>query len=131
VLPSTHRLRRSADFGAAVRGGRRAGAGSLVVHVAREVTGDEPPRMGFVVAKAVGGAVVRNRTKRRLRALARPLVGQLPAGSRVVVRANPVAASLPTRALEHDLRRALARLGLPVAQPIAVADLPADAGVTS
>jgi ribonuclease P protein component len=130
VLPSTHRLRRSADFGAAVRGGRRAGTGSLVVHVAREVTGEEPPRMGFVVSKAVGGAVARNRTKRRLRALARPLVGQLPAGSRVVVRANPTAASLPTPALERDLRGALARLGLPVAQRIVVADLPSDTEVT-
>lgn len=128
MLPSTHRLRRSADFGAAVRGGRRAGARSLVVHAARELVADEPPRMGFVVSKAVGGAVVRNRTKRRLRALARPIVGQLPPGSRVVVRANPAAASLATPALDRDLRGALTRLGLPVAQPVAAADPPSAAG---
>ncbi len=39
--------------------------------------GDEAIRVGFTVTKKIGGAVVRNRMKRRLRALAREL---LPAG---------------------------------------------------
>jgi ribonuclease P protein component len=112
VLPATHRLLRSADFGAAVRGGRRSGSRNLVVHVARETAPGEPARVGFVVSKAVGGAVVRNRTKRRLRALARPLVATLPEGVRVVVRANPAAAASTGADLEHDLVTALRRLGL-------------------
>jgi ribonuclease P protein component len=112
VLPAAHRLRRSADFGAAVRGGRRSGSRTLVVHVARASAPGEPARVGFVVSKAVGGAVVRNRTKRRLRALARPLVSALPAGSRVVVRANPSAAAANGAELERDLTGALRRLGL-------------------
>ena len=39
--------------------------------------GDPTKRVGFTVTKKIGGAVVRNRMKRRLRALAREL---LPAG---------------------------------------------------
>jgi ribonuclease P protein component len=39
--------------------------------------GDPAKRVGFTVTKKIGGAVVRNRMKRRLRALAREL---LPAG---------------------------------------------------
>ena len=39
--------------------------------------GDDAMRVGFTVTKQIGGAVVRNRMKRRLRALAREL---LPAG---------------------------------------------------
>jgi ribonuclease P protein component len=84
----------------------------VVVHVARASAPGEPARVGFVVSKAVGGAVVRNRTKRRLRALARPLVSPLPAGSRVVVRANPAAAAAASAELGRDLTAAFGRLGL-------------------
>jgi ribonuclease P protein component len=41
--------------------------------------GDPAKRVGFTVTKKIGGAVIRNRMKRRLRALAREL---LPAGGR-------------------------------------------------
>lgn len=62
--------------------------------------------MGFVVSKAVGNAVVRNRVKRQLRHLARERVGLLPAGSLVVLRANPAAAGV--KSLAPDLDSALA-----------------------
>ena len=52
-----------------------------------------PPRVGFVVSKAVGGAVVRNTVKRRLRALVAGQLATLPQGVDLVVRANPAAAS--------------------------------------
>lgn len=59
-------------------------------------------RVGFVVSKAVGGAVVRNRVERRLRHLvATELVGA-PVGLDVVVRALPAAATAPVR-VEGDL----------------------------
>jgi ribonuclease P protein component len=68
-----------------------------------------PPRVGFVVSKAVGGAVVRNRTKRRLRAIMASRVGRLPGGADLVVRANPVAAQADSRELAADLDRLLDR----------------------
>ncbi len=103
-------MRRSADFGAAVRGGRRAGSSSVVVHVVRD-DDDHPPLVGFVVSKAVGRAVVRNRIKRRLRALMRPMVTSVPAGTRVVVRANQAAAAASIGTLGRDLQSTLRRAG--------------------
>jgi ribonuclease P protein component len=100
-------MRRSSDFDAAVRRGRRAARQTLVVHLTR--TGDQSPaQVGFVVSKAVGSAVVRNRVKRRLRHLTRDRLGALPAGSLAVVRANPAAAERTSDELGRDLDGALA-----------------------
>ena len=49
--------------------------------------GDPAKRVGFTVTKKIGGAVVRNRMKRRLRALARELLpgGGLPGADHVLI----------------------------------------------
>jgi ribonuclease P protein component len=116
VLPTEHRLRRREDFAAAVRRGRRAGRPHLVVHLRSGTDphpGGEtapPPRAGFVVSKAIGNAVVRNRVKRRLRHLMRDRLALLPTGSLVVVRALPGAAEADHGQLARDLDAALQRL---------------------
>jgi ribonuclease P protein component len=69
-----------------------------------------PARAGLVVSKAVGGSVVRTRVARRLRHQLRPLLPQLPAGTRLVVRAAPAAATAASVALAQDLRAAVDRL---------------------
>ncbi len=69
-----------------------------------------PARVGLVVGKAVGPAVVRTRVKRRLRAVASARVPTLPPGALVVLRANPAAADASSADLAADLDRALARL---------------------
>jgi ribonuclease P protein component len=66
--------------------------------------------VGFVVSRAVGGAVVRNRVKRRLRHLAAARLHRLPPGARVVVRALPRSATATGRQLEADLDGALGRV---------------------
>lgn len=66
-----------------------------------------PPRVGFVVSKAVGGAVVRNRVKRRLRAQMTALVGSVPSGTDVVVRAQPGSSTADSAALGAEVRRLL------------------------
>ena len=71
------------------------------------------PQVGFVVSKAVGPAVVRNRVRRRLRHLVRDRLDLLGPGSTVVVRALPAAARATTSVLIHDLDAGLRRLGLP------------------
>ena len=114
MLPGRHRLRSSADFAAVFRGARRAGgsrSGSrlLVVHAnSTDARAGQPPRVGFVVSKAVGNAVVRNRTKRVLRALMSARVGQLPEGVDLVIRANADIPGSPTAVLAQDLDRLLA-----------------------
>lgn len=66
--------------------------------------------MGFVVSRAVGPAAVRNRVRRRLRALVRDRIVDLPEGSLLVVRANPPAATASYQDLHGDLDRVLGRL---------------------
>ena len=65
------RIRRRKDFAAAYREGRVHGNQLLVLRVVPH-EGDVA-RFGFVTGKAVGGAVVRNRVKRQLRAIAEAL----------------------------------------------------------
>ncbi|TJZ50183.1 ribonuclease P protein component [Streptomyces piniterrae] len=117
MLPTEHRLRRREDFATAVRRGRRAGRPLLVVHFRSGATDPHaagecvpPTRAGFVVSKAVGVAVVRNRVKRRLRHLMRDRLDRLPAGSLVVVRALPGAGDADHDQLARDLDAALQRL---------------------
>jgi len=109
VLAAAQRLRRSADFAAAIRGGRRAGRGTVVVHLLLEEPAQaSTARAGFVVSKAVGNAVVRNRVRRRLRHLVRPVLAELPGGSTLVVRALPAAAGASFGDLSGDLEAAVA-----------------------
>ncbi len=70
-------------------------------------------RAGFVVSKAVGNAVVRNRVRRRLRELVRPHLPGLPAGASVVVRALPSASSASFETLGADFDAALAAVRSP------------------
>ncbi|MGH3505885.1 MAG: ribonuclease P protein component [Nocardioidaceae bacterium] len=102
MLPSAHRLRRSADFSRVVREGRRTASPTLVLHTL-DLGGAEPTRVGFVVSKAVGGAVVRNRVRRRLRHLALALL--TTPGRAFVIRANPAAARATSALLRSDLDR--------------------------
>ena len=67
------------------------------------------PRVGFVVSKAVGNAVVRARTKRILRHLAREHVADIPVNFDVVVRANPAIAGKPSREVDAEFSRMLAK----------------------
>jgi len=66
----------------------------------------EDPRLGIAVPKQLGGAVVRNRVRRRLRAALRELLaeGRLPAGT-YLLGAGPELATMPwpqLLALVHD-----------------------------
>ena len=101
-------MRRPAEFEQAVRRGARSGTTSLVVHLTSDPVSGGEPHVGFVVAKSVGNAVVRNRVKRRLRAQMTHRIDQLPPSGRLVVRALPPAAGLDSAGLARDLDRALA-----------------------
>ena len=70
-------------------------------------------QVGFVVSKAVGNAVTRNRVKRRLRHLVSAQLPSTPGGVQLVVRALPAAATEPglvAADLESGWRLALSRL---------------------
>jgi ribonuclease P protein component len=104
-------MRSSEDFRATVRRGVKGAQPTLVTHVLPPSDGGTSTSVGFVVSKAVGSAVDRNRVKRRLRHLMRDRLDRVPAGSRVVVRALPAAAGAPTSTLGEQLDQALLRAG--------------------
>lgn len=126
MLPQRHRLRKSGDFAAVLsrgaRGVRRAGTPRLVVHCSgvprrSQIATDSedsvavpvPPRVGFIVSRAVGNSVVRHRVTRRLRAVMATRLALLPRGTDVVIRALPGAASASSAVLAADIDRALRR----------------------
>jgi len=113
VLPAAVRLTSGESFRRGVREGRRAGSRTLVLHLA-QLDPDAPagtePRVGFVVGRSVGGAVVRNRVRRRLRHLVRDRLADLPPASTLVVRALAGAGAASYGELRDDLARCLGRV---------------------
>jgi ribonuclease P protein component len=80
-----------------------------VVHAnSTDARAGQPPRVGLVVSKAVGNAVVRNRTKRILRALMSARISRLPDGVDVVIRAKDDLPGTPSATVGQDLDRLLA-----------------------
>ncbi|QFG70046.1 ribonuclease P protein component [Ornithinimicrobium pratense] len=119
MLPRRHRLSRPEDYRGVsrrvdgdTRRRRRAGTDLLVVHAAMftDTTPTRPPRVGFVVSKAVGNSVVRHRVIRRLRAQVVARLSQVPAGTDLVVRAQPPAATASSHELGAALDLALERV---------------------
>jgi ribonuclease P protein component len=107
-------MRSGEDFRHTIRRGRRGSQPTLVTHVVlgtRATETDGPTSVGFVVSKAVGSAVDRNRVKRRLRHLMRDQVASLPPGSHVVVRALPASRLAESSNLAEHLDAALRRAG--------------------
>ncbi len=116
MLPQQSRMRRPEDFRRVLRTGRRAGGSVVAGHLllaagsAGEVRSGDPAKVGFVVSRAVGSAVVRNRVKRRLRELMRRRLASLPGGCMLVLRAHPAAAGARQADLAADLDLVIGRL---------------------
>ncbi len=114
MLPQQSRMRSAEEFRRVLRSGRRAGGATLSGHLLLSAAGlvpeDASPKVGFVVSRAVGSAVVRNRVKRRLRELMRRRLASLPGGCLLVVRAHPAAAGARQADLAADLDLVLGRL---------------------
>lgn len=139
MLPAASKLRRSQDFSTVVRSGHRGGTRHLVVHLYRSThtasvgaasaiaassviesvdaatprpgRASTSPRAGFVVSTAVGNSVVRHRVTRRLRPLVNDRLPTLPAGTDLVIRALPAAATASSSQLATDLDAGLRAAG--------------------
>lgn len=85
-----HRLSRSRDFDAVYRHGRSIATRYLVLYAFPREKGDElGPRLGLAVSRQLGGAVERNRIKRRLRTAFETIEADLPPGNDYVLIARP------------------------------------------
>ncbi|MCI8589114.1 MAG: ribonuclease P protein component [Clostridiales bacterium] len=71
-------------------------------------------RIGLTVTKKIGGAVVRNRVKRIIRAAFRGIASKqaISTGYLIVIVARPAAVSVKSTEIEKDLSAGLAKLGL-------------------
>ncbi len=83
MLPSCNRLRNARDFKRVYSRGRSYIHPLAVLYVFR--TQEADLRIGFSVSKKLGGAVTRNRIKRRLREACRELIAGLAGGLDLVV----------------------------------------------
>ena len=110
MLPRPQRLRRGGDFAAVYRRGQRWHSELLTLHcLARPGL---PLRAGFVVGRQVGGAVVRNRVRRRLRELVRRDLPRLTLGVDTIIAARPSAATASFDTLAAAWRGTAQRAGL-------------------
>lgn len=109
-------MRRSADFGATVRYGRRAAQPDIVIHSRRVPASRDPgeatagPKIGLIVGKSVGSAVRRHRVARRLRHVARGVIDQLDPTEQMVIRALPGSGTATSARLAEQLRAGLHRV---------------------
>ena len=104
------RLTRRAEFLRAAAAGRKVARPGLVLQALAQP--DQPLRLGFTATKRIGGAVVRNRAKRRLRAAARAVLPADAAGWDVVLIARESTPTRPYAALLADLGDALRHAGV-------------------
>ena len=108
MFPREQRLTKAGEFTALIQHGRRLTEGPLMLRALWRDSGKA--RFGFAVSKRVGNAVVRNRTKRRLREILRHL--PVDQGWDILVTARPAAASADYHALRYALISLLQRGGL-------------------
>ncbi|HEX2941558.1 MAG TPA: ribonuclease P protein component [Rhodopila sp.] len=109
---ATGRLKRRSQFLEAAKSGRKAAVGGVVLQALRR-SDDEPARLGFTVTRKVGNAVVRNRSRRRLKEAARLVLReQSVKGVDLVLIGRDSTRKRDFIALQSDIRRAMERTGV-------------------
>jgi ribonuclease P protein component len=106
TFPRSLRLTRRGDFDKVYKQGRRHSAPHLtVLYLGRER--GEGPRIGFRVGRVLGGAVERNRIRRRLREAVRLNRSRLSSAVDVVVHPKKSALQVGFAGLEQEIEHAL------------------------
>lgn len=101
MIGRVYRLRRRRSFDVIYKRGKSYADAALVLLC---LEGKLPqPKVGFVVGKKVGKAVVRNRVKRRLREIVRPLLPQMKGHTSYVVVARSPSARLTFAQLRQSV----------------------------
>ncbi|HUZ48047.1 MAG TPA: ribonuclease P protein component [Terriglobia bacterium] len=103
AFPKKFRLLRRVDFRLVYEEGQRRSASVCTVFI--RPNGLAETRLGITVPVRVGGAVLRNRIKRRVREVFRQNRTRLAGGWDVVVNPRKIAATIAYPALEKQLMR--------------------------
>lgn len=109
-FPASRRLKLSRDFERVRKEGRTVRGGLLMLGILR-VEEEEAFRIGFVTSRRVGGAVERNRVRRRLREVVRCGQHELGKNLWIVIIARPAAAAASSAELEAEWSRLAKRAG--------------------
>ncbi len=103
--PREARLVQKAQFDAVYRAGKRRSSSHFTAFV--KANNLPQSRFGFSIKKALGGAVVRNRIRRRMREIVRLHRGEIPAGWDIVIHPKSSVAKEPFEELTADFLRLL------------------------
>lgn len=110
VYPRRHRIVRTSDYRAIYGIGRKVHSGSFVLFGRENSLGFH--RLGITVSRKIGGAVVRNRIKRRFREIFRKSSNDHPRHFDLVVNVRKACVSAPYVALEREFLHALRSFGM-------------------
>jgi ribonuclease P protein component len=106
-FPRTAKLLKHSDFQRVYKGGKRHFSALMTVFYQPsqqlEVIG---PRVGFTVGRVLGGAVVRNRIKRRMREAVRVHLAELPASVDVIFNPKKLVLTAEFSQIDQEVKRA-------------------------
>ena len=113
-FPKAARLTTTGEFRRVRERGRSWGGKFVVLGVLTGAPpdGEGPTRIGFITSKRVGGAVVRNKVRRRLREAVRATRPQLRAGCWLVLVARRTAAKTSAAELAQEWLRLARRASI-------------------
>ena len=110
AFPKTRRLTQTAEFGQVKQNGRVYRGNFILLSVVRAKS--SPFRAGFITSRAVGGAVVRNRVRRRLREIVRQHQNEIISEIWIVTIARAAAAQATSKELEGEWLRLAGRASI-------------------
>jgi ribonuclease P protein component len=108
-ISKSSRLLKHADFQAVYKQGKRHFSGNVTVFY-RDRKDQLGPRVGFTVGKVLGGAVERNRIRRRLRAAVQRHLAELALPLDVVLHPRKAVLTLEFAKLESEVEQLFAAL---------------------
>lgn len=106
-FPKSLRLLKHADFQAVYKEGRKHFSGNITVFYRRRSEGIGP-RVGFTVGKVLGGAVQRNRIRRRMRAAVQRHLAGIVLPLDVVMHPRKAVLDMKFDRLEAEVQQVLA-----------------------
>lgn len=100
MIKKVYRLKKKYQFNYVYKVGKTVGGKNLVLYYCPSK--NKNIKVGISVSKKVGGAVVRNRTKRRIRESISPLLSKLKNNYNIIIVAKPASADATFKTLSRE-----------------------------
>jgi ribonuclease P protein component len=106
------RLRKSWEYLAVKKKGIRFKDKSFWLQIVFNQDSMDLPKLGVIASRRYGGAIARNRAKRRLREVFRKNISDFPLGSRIVILPRPDLFTFSFQEIEKKILFALAKISI-------------------